>query len=75
MNIANVEVNKNQNESSSNLLRRFSRRVQETSILKKAKIKRFNKRPKSKLSAKKSALLKIERIKKYEKLKKLGKII
>lgn len=68
-----VEVNKNGNESSTNLVRRFSRKVQETGIIQKVKGKRYNTRALSKLSIKRGKLKKIAKAKEFEKLYKLGK--
>ncbi len=69
-----IEVNKNQNENNASILRRFSRRIQESGIIRKVKSSRYNKRKESKLIQKRGALKKIERRKEIEVLKKLGKI-
>ena len=69
-----IEVRKNQNENNSGVLRRFSRRIQESGIIRKVKGSRYNKREESKLKTKRSALKRIDRRKEIEKLKKLGKI-
>lgn len=69
-----IEVRKNQNENNSGVLRRFSRRVQESGIIHKVKNSRYNQRKESKLKIKKSALKKMQRRKEIELLKKLGKI-
>jgi ribosomal protein S21 len=70
-----IEVRKNPNENNSSVLRRFSRRIQESGIIRKVKSSRYNERKESKLKVKKSALKRMERRKEIEKLKKLGKII
>jgi ribosomal protein S21 len=70
-----VEVNKNPNESNVNLIRRFSRKMQETGVIQKVKSKRYNKRAESKVKIKAAALKRIENRKKREKLFKLGKEI
>lgn len=70
----NVEVTKNPNENPGSLLRRFSRKIQESGIIPKVKGKRYAKRKTSKLSAKAGALKKINRRAEVEKLKKLGKM-
>lgn len=70
-----IEVRKNSNENNSGVLRRFSRRIQESGIIRKVKGSRYNLRQESKLKIKKSALKKIERRKEIEKLRKLGKTI
>ncbi len=70
-----VEVQKNSNENNTNLMRRFSRKVQETGIIQKVKSKRYNTRPPSKLAIKEGALKRMARRKEYNKLFKLGKVI
>ena len=70
-----IEVKKNPNENNSSVLRRFSRRIQESGIIRRVKSSRYNERKESKLKVKKSALKRIERRKEIEKLKKLGKIV
>jgi ribosomal protein S21 len=69
-----IEVKKNPNESNTSVLRRFSRRIQESSIIQKVKGGRYNVRKESKLKVKKGALKRMGRRKEIEKLKKLGKI-
>ncbi len=70
-----IEVKKNANENNTSLLRRFTRRIQESSIIQKVKSQRYNERPPSKLSAKNSALKRMTKRKEIEKLRKLGKMI
>ncbi len=72
--ITSIQVKKNTNENNMGLLRRFSRRVQETNVLRIVKSKRYSERAKSKLAQKKIALKKIARVKVNMRLKKLGKI-
>ncbi len=69
-----IEVKKNSNENNASILRRFSRRVQESGIIHKVKGARYNEREESKLKAKKSALKRMQKRKEIEVLKKLGKI-
>ena len=69
-----IEVRKNPNENNASVLRRFSRRIQESSIIQKVKSSRYNERKKSKLKVKKSALRRMVRRKEIEKFRKLGKI-
>ena len=69
-----IEVKKNPNENNSSVLRRFSRKIQESGIIRKVKSARYNLRKQSKLKAKKSALKKMERRREIEKLRKLGKM-
>ena len=69
-----IEFTKNGNENNASVLRRFSRRIQESNIIQKVKGSRYNKRKESKLKVKKSTLKHLERRKEIEKLRKLGKI-
>ena len=69
-----IEVKKNANESNMNLVRRFSRKVQESGIVQKVKSKRYNERALSKIKVKAGTLKKLARRKEYERLAKLGKI-
>ena len=69
-----IEVKKNPNENNASVLRRFSRRIQESSIIQKVKNNRYNERKESKLKIKKSALKRMGKRKANEKLRKLGKI-
>jgi len=69
-----IEVRKNPNENNASVLRRFSRKIQESNIIQKVKGSRYNERKESKLKVKKSALKRIVKRKEREKLRKLGKI-
>lgn len=69
-----IEVKKNPNENNASVLRRFSRRIQESNIIQKVKGNRYNERKESKLKIKKSALKRMSKRKEMEKLRKLGKI-
>lgn len=69
-----IEVNKNANENNASVLRRFSRKIQESNVIQRIKGSRYNKRKESKLKIKKSTLKHLKRRKEIEKLRKLGKI-
>jgi ribosomal protein S21 len=69
-----IEVKKNPNENNASVLRRFSRRIQESGIIQKVKGSRYNERKESKLKVKKSTLKRLGRRKEIEILRKLGKI-
>ena len=69
-----IEVKRDATESSSSVLRRFSKRVQGSGIVRRAKSLRFTERPLSHYKKKKAALVKLERHAAYERLKKLGKV-
>ena len=68
-----IEVKKNNNENNMNLVRRFTRKVQESGIIQKVKSKRYNERPLSKLKTKTGKLKRLTRKKVQEKLVKMGK--
>lgn len=68
-----IEVKKNANESNMNLVRRFSRKVQESGIIQKVKGKRYSERAESKVKIKAATLKRIARRKNQQKLYKLGK--
>jgi ribosomal protein S21 len=68
-----VQVTKKDNESASGLIRRFTKKMQSSGILRTAKGGRYHERPKSDFVRKKDALKRISKRKEIEKLKKLGK--
>jgi ribosomal protein S21 len=74
MPIANVELKKGPHESNLSIIRRFTRKIQESGIIQKVKSNRYAKRDLSKLSLKKTALKRIAKRKETERLRKLGKI-
>lgn len=69
-----LEVKKQNRETSQSLIRRFTRRIQQSGILLRARKIRFRKRKKSKQLQKRAALRREETKKEYEKLRKLGKM-
>ncbi len=69
-----VEVRKTERENSQNLIRRFTKRIQQSGILRVARKSRFHQRPKSKEMQKRAALRREQLKGEYEKLKKLGKV-
>ena len=69
-----VEVKLKEGESYENLLRRFTRKVQQSGVLIRARKLRFFEAPKSKMLQRHSALRRAELREKREELKKLGKI-
>lgn len=70
----NVEVNRNPEENSLNLIRRFTKRVRGSGLLPKARTLRYATRSLSYYKKKKKALKTILKTKEIERLKKLGKI-
>jgi ribosomal protein S21 len=71
----NVKVKANVAENSTNLLRRFNKRVQSAGILGTAKSLRFRERKASTYVKKKNKLRSIERRTKIEKMLKMGQTI
>ena len=69
-----IEVKKNPNENNASLLRRFSRKIQESNIIQKVKGNRYNERKESKLKVKLGTLKRLKKRKENDKLRKLGKI-
>jgi len=70
----NVEVEKNNNESSANVIRRFTKRMQGAGIVPKVRGGRYFSRTRSRNVQKMAKLNKLEKKEVYEKLVKLGKI-
>jgi len=70
----NIEVRNSENENSLNVLRKFSKKIRSSGILKRAKSSKFHSRPKTKFSRKKHTLRTIKKRKEIERLIKLGKI-
>lgn len=68
-----VHVVRKDRETSGSLIRRFTKRVQETGILLQARKIKFYIRPKSKNLRKQAALRREQLRKEYERLEKLGK--
>jgi len=68
-----LEVHRQEKESSRKLIRRFSRIIRQTGILRRVKEIRFYQRPLSKTKKKKAALRREKMKKKYEELKRSGK--
>lgn len=68
-----VEVRKKDKETSESLIRRFSRQLQQSKVLVKARKSRFHTKKKSKRELRQEALYKAKMRKEVDKLKKLGK--
>lgn len=69
-----IEVKRDPTESSSSVLRRFSKKVQGANILRKVKSLKARERPQSHYKKKRAALKRLSRREAYERLKKLGKL-
>lgn len=70
----NVDIEKNSNENATNLIRRFSRAVQNSGTVKHLKSNRYLARTQSKYVRKSQALKRIAKREEVERLKKLGKM-
>lgn len=70
----NVKVEKNNNESSANVIRRFTKRVQNAGIINRMRGERYFIRDKSSNVRREARLKKLAKKEAYEKLVKLGKI-
>ena len=70
----NVEVTKNNNESSANVIRRFTKRVQGAGIIPKVRSGRYFTRIKSRNVQRFAKLKKLDKRVTYEKMVKLGKV-
>ncbi len=69
-----LEIKRREKETVQSLVRRFTRAVQQSGILVRAREKMYRDREKSENLKREAALRREELRKKYEKLKKLGKI-
>ena len=70
----NVQVDKNNNESSANVIRRFTKRVQGAGIIPKVRKSRYHERVKSENVKQSKRLKTLKRKVIYEDLLKMGKI-
>ena len=70
----NVAVDKNNNESSANVIRRFQKRVQGAGIIQKVRTGRYYARIKSENVQRMAKLKKLAKKEIYEKMLKLGKV-
>jgi len=69
-----LEVRKKEKETSQNLIRRFTKRVQQSGVLLQARKNMFKHRQESDEKKKRAALRREELKKEYQTLKKLGKL-
>lgn len=70
----NVELTKNNNENNLGLIRRFSKKIKTSGIIKKVRSVRYNQRPLSKFTRKKKALKTINKRAEIDEMIKLGKM-
>lgn len=71
----NVQVEKNQNESSANVIRRFTKRMQNAGIVRRMRASRYYTRVKSTNVRKEARLKKLTKKENYERDYKMGKVI
>ncbi|MBI2120909.1 MAG: 30S ribosomal protein S21 [Parcubacteria group bacterium] len=69
-----IEVEKNQNENTISLLRRFTKKMHGSKILNIIRSQKHATRPMSKLRKKRRLLKTLETTAHYEKMKKMGKL-
>ena len=69
-----LEVKKQERETGQALIRRFTKKVQRSGILRRARKTRFHHRSKSRQMKKRQALRMDEKRKEYEKIKKSGEL-
>lgn len=67
-----IEVKKKEGETTRSLLRRFSRRIQQSGILIRARKARFREKGRTKREKRASALRRIQIVQEKEKLRKMG---
>jgi len=72
VNYVAIEVKKKEGETTRSLLRRFSRRIQQSGILIRARRARFREKEKTKREKRASALRRIKIVREKEKLRKMG---
>ena len=70
----NIEVSKTADESNASLVRRFTKRLQNSGVLRHVRKNQYITRPESKFKKKARALKRIIKQKEIARLKKLGKI-
>jgi ribosomal protein S21 len=70
----NVEVTKKKNESNASIIKRFTRKVQESGVLPRVRSIRYEERQPSDYTKKKKRLKSLIKKAEFEKLYKLGKI-
>ena len=71
----NVEVTRHGNENVGGLMRRFSRKMQSSGIVRRVRGLRYHKRNVSPAKKKKDALMRIERTEKYIEMYKEGRVV
>ena len=69
-----IEVKRKDNESTGSLLRRFSKRIQQSGLLLQARSSRFRDKVKSRTERRKNALRKNEIVAEKEYQRKIGKL-
>lgn len=71
---SNVEIKKNKNENNLSVIKRFTRRVQESGVLQRVRANRYLEREKSSNVRKAKKLVSLKKREVFDELVKLGKI-
>ncbi len=71
---SNVEIKRNKNENNLSVLKRFTRKVQESGVLQRVRSQRYLEREKSENVRKAKKLVSLKKKEVYDNLVKLGKI-
>ena len=71
----NVNIQKNNNENTSSVLRRFVKKVRTAGFLQEVRGNRYFKRDQSKLKTKRSALVRLKLTKEYKAKEKAGAVM
>lgn len=74
MTTTNIDLKRNNHENGVSLIRRFTRKMQESGIIPNVKNNRYSTRPISKLAQKNMRLKNLNKRREIERLKKLGKM-
>lgn len=69
-----LEVRRREGESAASLIYRFTKRTQQSGILREAKKRRFRARPMNRLKVKRSALHRVKKRAEFERAKRMGLI-
>ncbi len=67
-----IEVKKREGESVGSMLYRFTKKVQQSGVLRETKRRRFRSRPLSRIKRKSSALHRVKKLAERERARKLG---
>ena len=69
-----MEITRKEGEAASSLIYRFTKKMQQSGLLREVKKRRFHNRPQSRIKRRGSALFRAKRAGEIRRLKKMGKI-